>query len=85
MNEMFILALLAAGGAAVCLAFVKSDKPVISALKSAGCGVGMLMAVNLTSASTGCYIPVNYLTSYIAAVWSIPGVIALLFTNIIFV
>ena len=39
MNEMFILALLAAGGAAICLAFVKSDKPVISALKSAGCGV----------------------------------------------
>ncbi|MBE6878817.1 MAG: hypothetical protein E7488_06615 [Ruminococcaceae bacterium] len=76
---------LAVSGIVVVYAFTKAKKPVITALKSAVCGISAMMLVNLTSATTGCYIAINYFTVFIATVLSLPGVIGLLLLNLVFI
>ncbi len=77
--------ILAVSGIAVIYAFTKAKKPVITAVKSAICGISAMLLVNLTSAVTGCYIAVNYFTVFIATVLSLPGVIGLLLLNLVFI
>lgn len=70
---------------AVIYTFTKAKKPVITAFKSALCGISAMLFVNLVSASTGCYIAVNCFTVFIATVLSLPGVVGLLLLNIVFI
>lgn len=65
--------------------FTKAKHPVITAIKSAVCGISALMLVNITSAATGCYIAVNYFTAFVVTFLSLPGVVGMLILNIIFV
>ena len=77
--------LLAVSALAVIFAFTKAKHPVITAFKSAVCGICAMLLVNLTSAATGCYIAVNSFTVFIASVLSLPGVVGLLLLNIVFI
>ncbi|MBR2027623.1 MAG: pro-sigmaK processing inhibitor BofA family protein [Oscillospiraceae bacterium] len=70
---------------AVVYMFTKSRKPLLTAAKSAVCGIAALMLVNITSASTGCYIAVNHFTAFVATVLSLPGVIGLVLLNLVFI
>ena len=63
----------------------KTKKPLLTAIKSAAGGVGTLLLVNLTAMSTGCYLTINFFTVFVAVFFSLPGVIGLLFLNIIFI
>lgn len=65
--------------------FTKAKHPVITAVKSAMCGVSALILVNITSAATGCYIAVNFFTVFVVTFLSLPGVIGLIILNIIFI
>ncbi|MBQ7283409.1 MAG: pro-sigmaK processing inhibitor BofA family protein [Oscillospiraceae bacterium] len=69
----------------VIYAFTKSKQPLLTAAKSAGCGVSALLLVNLTSAATGCYIAVNHFTVFISTVLSLPGVVGLVLLNLVFI
>lgn len=69
---------------AVMYTFTKTKRPVITAAKSAACGVSALLLVNLTSAATGCYIAVNHFTAFVATVLSLPGVVGLVLLNLVF-
>jgi len=80
-----LAAILVLSGILVVYAFTKAKKPVITALKSAVCGISAMLLVNLTSVATGCYIAVNYFTVFIATVLSLPGVVALLFLNLVYI
>ncbi len=62
----------------------KCEKPVLTALKSSLTGVGCLLLVNITAPISGCYIAINFYSSFVASVLSLPGVIALVFSNILF-
>lgn len=64
--------------------FTKARHPVLTVLKSSACGIGGLLLVNLTSGTTGCYIAVNFFTVFVAGVLSLPGVVTMLFLNILF-
>ena len=85
MSSFFIAVLLMISAAAVIYTFTKAKKPVLTAFKSALCGIAALLTVNVTSAATGCYIAVNFLTVSVATFMSLPGVIALVICNILFV
>lgn len=65
--------------------FTKAKKPLLTALKSSACGIGGLLLVNLTSSATGCYIAVNLFTIFVSSVLSLPGVVAMLFLNLLFI
>ncbi|MEG1894795.1 MAG: pro-sigmaK processing inhibitor BofA family protein [Oscillospiraceae bacterium] len=69
----------------VSYSFTRAAHPILSAIKSALCGIGTLMLVNVTAGATSCYIAVNLFTAFVACVLSVPGVIAMLFLNIIFI
>lgn len=77
--------ILAISAAVVIFAFTKAKYPVLTAFKSAMCGICAMLLVNLTSAATGCYIAVNTFTVFIATVLSLPGVVGLLLLNIVFI
>ena len=62
----------------------KTKKPFVTACKSALSGICALMLVNLTGMYTGCYITVNYITAFVATVLSLPGVVALVLLNLVF-
>lgn len=64
--------------------FTKCRNPLLTAARSAACGISALMFVNLTSAATGCYIAVNHFTAFVATVLSLPGVIGLVLLNLVF-
>ena len=85
MVTKILAVILLVSGIAVMCAFTKAKHPVITAFKSALCGVSAMLLVNLTSAATGCYIAVNSFTVFIATVMSLPGVIGLLLLNIVFI
>lgn len=74
-------------GLSLCVVYMfsKSKKPLITAAKSALCGVCALMLVNLTSAATGCYIAVNHFTAFVSTVLSLPGVVGLVLLNLVFI
>ena len=61
-----------------------ASHPYITAVKNAVSGVAALFLINITSATTGCYIAVNGATVFIATVLSLPGVFALLVMKILF-
>lgn len=84
MNNIIMLILAVVSMVAVVYAFTKAKHPFLTAGKSAFCGIASLLIINLTSAATGCYIAVNYFTAFVATVLSLPGVIALLFFNVMF-
>ena len=65
--------------------FTKCRKPLLTAAKSAVCGISALMLVNITSAATGCYIAVNHFTAFVATVLSLPGVVGLVLLNLVFI
>ena len=69
----------------VCVYISKEKRPFLRAGASSICGLGMLGAINVFSAFTGVSIAVNYATSLISVVFSIPGVVLLLFLRVIFV
>jgi pro-sigmaK processing inhibitor BofA len=69
----------------VVYAFTRCRKPMLTAAKSSVCGIVALLLVNLTSASTGCYIAVNHFTSFVATVLSLPGVVGLVLLNLVFI
>ncbi|MEG0019048.1 MAG: pro-sigmaK processing inhibitor BofA family protein [Oscillospiraceae bacterium] len=71
--------------AAVSYALARAQRPILTAVKSAVCGIGSLMLVNIVSKVTGCYIGVNFFTAFVAGVLSVPGVIAMLFLKLIFI
>ena len=85
MVAKILAVILLVSGTAVMYAFTKAKHPVITAFKSALCGVSAMLLVILTSAATGCYIAVNSFTVFIATVMSLPGVIGLLLLNIVFI
>lgn len=85
MVTKILASILALSGIVIIYSFTKAKRPVITAFKSAVCGVSAMLLINLTAAVTGCYIAVNYFTVFIATVLSLPGVVALLFLNIVYV
>ena len=80
MNAVQIGALLFAAVCvlAVCAVLCKKRHPFRGAIKSAGCGIAALGAVNLFAAFTGVGIALNYGTAFVAVVLGAPGVICLL-------
>ena len=85
MITKILAAILLISGIIVIYTFTKEKRPVLTAARSAVCGVSALMLVNITSAVTGCYIAVNYFTVYMAVVLSLPGVEGLLLLNLVFI
>ena len=85
MITKFLALLLLISAILVVFAFTKAKKPVITALKSALLGISAMLLVNMTSVATGCYIAVNSFTVFIASVLSLPGVIGLLFLNLVYI
>ncbi len=85
MSSKIMLAVMLIGGIVIIYTFTKAKHPVITAFKSAMCGIAALLSVNLISGVTGCYIAVNPLTAFVATVISLPGIIAMLILNIIFI
>ncbi len=56
----------------------KTRHPFFTGVSSAVLGAGGLAAVNLLAPVTGVALPANLVTGFVAAVLSLPGVIALL-------
>ena len=56
----------------------KSRRPLFAVLGSALLGAGGLAAVNLLSPYTGIALGLNWVTGFVAAVLSLPGIITLL-------
>ena len=79
-----LAAILIFSGIAVIFAFTKERHPVLTAARSAACGISAMMLVNITSAATGCYIAVNCFTVFVATFLSLPGVVGMLFLNLIY-
>lgn len=69
---------------AVAVYTAKDKHPFLKALSSAVCGIGALCAVNFLSANTGVAIALNYITTPVAVVLSVPGVILLLMLRLVF-
>lgn len=85
MQYKFIAAVAVIAAAVVIYAITKTRHPLRTAFKSAMGGTAALLLVNLTAKATGCYIAINYFTVAVATVLSLPGVIGMLFLNIIFI
>ena len=62
----------------------KNKRPVLRAFVSLLSGGAALAAVNLTSAFTGVYLPLSFLTVAASLAGGIPGVTALLALNLFF-
>lgn len=85
MAAKILISVLAVMSVSVIYAMSKNKKPLLTAAKSALCGISALMLVNITSAATGCYIAVNHFTAFVATVLSMPGVIGLVLLNLVFI
>ena len=74
--------------AAVCLLSVvrcaaRQRHPVLALLAGAVCGVGTLAVLALLEPVSGIALPLNRFTAFIAAVLGVPGVILLLFLQLV--
>lgn len=83
-----MIELIMAGVGLLCLVAVgrcaaKSERPLLGALGSALLGAGSLAAVNLLSGYTGVSIGLNLITSFVAVVLSLPGVVSLLLLRLL--
>ncbi|MEG0166443.1 MAG: pro-sigmaK processing inhibitor BofA family protein [Ruthenibacterium sp.] len=80
MNAVQIGALIfaAACTAMMCALLCKKRHPLRQTLKSAGCGIAALGAVNIFAGFTGVGIALNWGTAFVAVVLGAPGVICLL-------
>ncbi|MEG0910114.1 MAG: pro-sigmaK processing inhibitor BofA family protein [Ruthenibacterium sp.] len=85
MNAVQICALLFAAlcAIAICTTLCKKRHPLLGALKSAGCGIAALGAVNVCASFTGVGIALNWGTAFVAVVLGAPGVIGLLLLRLI--
>ncbi|MDD3429602.1 MAG: pro-sigmaK processing inhibitor BofA family protein [Oscillospiraceae bacterium] len=72
-----------AGVGLVVAAMAKTQHPIRKAMTSAVCGIGTLGAVNLLGGITGVTVALNFVTAFIAVAFSAPGVITLLFIQLI--
>ena len=62
----------------------KNKRPIKRALLSMCCGVGTLLAVNLSGSFTGVYLPVSLMSILISVIGGIPGVTSMLALNLFF-
>lgn len=62
----------------------KNKRPFKRAVISLVCGALTLLAVNLSSAFTGVYLPVSLLSIFTALVGGVPGVTLMLALNLFF-
>ncbi|MEG2053747.1 MAG: pro-sigmaK processing inhibitor BofA family protein [Oscillospiraceae bacterium] len=79
-----MVTVLAVGILVVCTAYTKEKHMFSKACAFSLCGIGTLGAINLFSAYTGISIALNYFTALISLVFSVPGVVALLFMRVLF-
>ncbi|MDO5601702.1 MAG: pro-sigmaK processing inhibitor BofA family protein [Oscillospiraceae bacterium] len=86
MAPLFVLIFAALGGMGVIAWYVTRNKKKAlgRAAASALCGIGALAAVNLFSAYTGVSIALNFVTAFFSVVYSLPGVVLLLLSRILF-
>lgn len=61
----------------------KSKNPVKKAILGILLGIASLIAVNITGAFTGIFIPISVISVFICSVAGIPGTILLLLLNLI--
>ncbi|MGN0487117.1 MAG: pro-sigmaK processing inhibitor BofA family protein [Acutalibacteraceae bacterium] len=85
MSAATIIFFCAAGlcAAAILIFSAKSGHFLRCALLSVLSGVGALFAVNILSRFTGVCIPVNWISLPVSAVFSLPGVIALILSQLV--
>ncbi|MDD4850961.1 MAG: pro-sigmaK processing inhibitor BofA family protein [Gemmiger sp.] len=83
---MNLLALLGAGASvlAVARSAAHQKHPLRAVLAGAACGLAGLALVNLLAPYTGVLLPLNRFTAFVGVVLGLPGVIALLVLNAIF-
>ncbi len=82
--QILFIVLLVLATIIVVAVLAKEHQTVKKTLISAGCGICTLGTVNLLSAITGVAVTVNYITCFIAAVLSIPGVALLVVSQLLF-
>ncbi len=82
--QFFFYAVLAISTILVVIALAKGKHTAKHTVLSATYGVCALGAVNILSAVTGISITVNYLTCFMAAVLSLPGVAMLVILQLLF-
>ncbi len=83
-TQFFFYAVLVISTILVVLTLVKSKHTAIQTTLSATYGICALGAVNILSSVTGIAVTVNYLTCFLAAVLSFPGVLMLVVLQILF-
>ncbi len=82
--QIFLLILLAVATVVIVAMLAKEQHTVKKTLISAGCGICSLGTINLLSTITGIAVSVNYITCFVAAVLSIPGVVLLVVLQLLF-
>ncbi len=84
MIQIILTAILVISTLLVIAVLAKSKNTARQTVFSAACGICSLGTINLLSAVTGLSITVNYLTCFIAAVLSIPGVVLMVVLELLF-
>jgi hypothetical protein len=62
----------------------KNKHPFKRSLFSMICGIGTLIAINLSSSLTGVFLPISLLSLLVALIGGIPGVTLMLSLNLFF-